>query len=85
MHVLESSGGGVIVGQSVEEFAAATLDLLRDPARARRMGAAGREWVGRHRLFDALAAAIEPGYERLLAGGTPAERRAAGTTGSWVS
>jgi len=34
------------------EIAAALVELLEDPARARRMGAAGKEWVAREFSFD---------------------------------
>lgn len=35
-----------------EEIAGALIELLEDPARARRMGAAGKEWVAREFSFD---------------------------------
>lgn len=72
VRLLEASGGGVCVTNRVEDFATASLEIVRDPERARRMGAAGREFVGRHRVFDVLAAAIEPAYQRLVEHGAAA-------------
>jgi glycosyltransferase involved in cell wall biosynthesis len=65
VRLLGGSGGGVCVDNRVEDFAEAVLALLADPERARRMGAAGRAYVGRHRVFDVLAAEVEPAYLRL--------------------
>lgn len=43
--VLDGTTGTVVDGRDVEQIAAAIVDLLADPDRAARMGAAGREWV----------------------------------------
>ncbi len=87
MQVLERSGGGVCVANRVEDFAAAVVELLRDPERARRMGAQGRAFVGRHRVFEALAEAIEPAYLRLAAARAAARARPVRRTSRepWVS
>ena len=44
--ILEASGAGVVVPpDDPARFAAAVAELVADPARARRMGDAGRAWV----------------------------------------
>ncbi|GAA1589919.1 glycosyltransferase family 4 protein [Actinomadura kijaniata] len=45
--VLDGETGVVVRGRSVPDVAAALVDLLTDPGRARKMGARGREWVER--------------------------------------
>ncbi|MBC7679330.1 MAG: glycosyltransferase, partial [Pseudorhodobacter sp.] len=47
--------GHVVDGTSVASVAAAVGGLLADPAAARRMGEAGREWVQREWRWDVLA------------------------------
>jgi glycosyltransferase involved in cell wall biosynthesis len=72
VEVLEQSGGGVSVETDATAFADAIESYLRDPARAHRVGARGRAWVGTHRTFDLLAREVEAGYRRLLETGAPA-------------
>jgi phosphatidylinositol alpha-1,6-mannosyltransferase len=48
--------GLVVDGTSVAEITDAVRELLRDPDRARAMGAAGAEWVRREWTWDAMAA-----------------------------
>ncbi len=45
--VLDGETGVVVRGRSVPDVAAALVDLLTDPGRARKMGERGREWVER--------------------------------------
>ncbi len=56
--VLEGETGHVVDGTRVDEVARAVGDLLVDPEEARRMGAAGREWVEREWRWDVLAARL---------------------------
>ena len=53
--VLDGVTGHVLDGTSVPSVAAAVGGLLADPAAARRMGEAGREWVQREWRWDVLA------------------------------
>jgi glycosyltransferase involved in cell wall biosynthesis len=69
--VLGASGGGVCVDNEPGAFAAAVTGYLRDTDRARREGAAGRRYVGEHRLFEVLALDIERAYQRLIDTGVP--------------
>lgn len=62
--VLEGETGHVVDGTSVDKVARAVGDLLVDPERARRMGAAGRDWVEREWRWDVLAERLR----ELLAG-----------------
>ena len=62
--VLEGRTGVLVDGRRVAEVAEAVAGLLADPARARSMGAAGREWVQGEWRWDVLAARLRA----LLAG-----------------
>lgn len=75
---LARSGGGVSVDTDVAAFADAVEAYLRDPERARRDGARGREWVAAHRTFERLAQGVEAGYRRLLETGVPAAPEGSG-------
>ncbi len=66
--VLDESGGGLAPEYAPEAFAAAILELLADPAAARARGAAGRDWIARHRSADALARRAVALYDELRAG-----------------
>ncbi|NUR93174.1 MAG: glycosyltransferase, partial [Nonomuraea sp.] len=48
--------GLVVDGTSPEEVAGALIELLTDPARARKLGAQGRAWVTREWDWDLVAA-----------------------------
>ncbi|WP_214326624.1 glycosyltransferase family 4 protein [Nonomuraea sediminis] len=48
--------GLVVDGTDVEEVAAALVELLADPDRARKLGAQGRDWVTREWAWDLVAA-----------------------------
>lgn len=60
---LESSGGAVIADQVAEAFAGAIEPLVRDPARARAMGGAGRAWVFKELDPAAVLSRYEQMYE----------------------
>lgn len=64
--VIAASGGGLVVPWSEERFAAAIVELLRDPARAAEMGRRGREYVERHRTYGVIAANVERAYRSHL-------------------
>jgi glycosyltransferase involved in cell wall biosynthesis len=84
--LLAASSGGVVVDNEVSAFAGAVLSLLDDPERARTMGQRGRDHVGAHRTFDALALPIEAAYERLIgARKETAPTRDAGSGARWAS
>ena len=71
--VIERSGGGWCVPLTPEGFAAAVIECLDDPERARRMAADGQVYVREHRSYEHLGAQVA---ERLrdLAGGAPGVR-----------
>ncbi|SDM32320.1 phosphatidylinositol alpha-1,6-mannosyltransferase [Nonomuraea maritima] len=48
--------GLVVDGEDVDEIARAVVELLSDPAKARKMGTGGREWVAREWAWDQVAA-----------------------------
>ncbi|HEX2312960.1 MAG TPA: glycosyltransferase family 4 protein [Thermomonospora sp.] len=56
--VLDGETGVVVPGRSVPRVASAVADLLADPAKARRMGDRGREWVEREWRWDVQAARL---------------------------
>ena len=67
----------LLVGTSAAEIAALTVDLLRDPQRAARLGATGREWAVHRFRWDAAleaflsaeaAASVPTPRESLVAG-----------------
>jgi phosphatidyl-myo-inositol dimannoside synthase len=62
--VADGRTGLVVDGWDVGAIAAAIADLLADPARARAMGAAGREWVVDHWQWSTKAQRLS----ELLAG-----------------
>jgi len=64
-HVLQSSRAGWLVDGTVEGMAQAALDILRDPAAARRRAAAGPEWIGRERSYAVLAERLAATYRSL--------------------
>jgi phosphatidylinositol alpha-1,6-mannosyltransferase len=48
--------GLVVDGGNVEEIAAALIELLANPDQARKLGAAGRDWIVREWSWDQAAA-----------------------------
>jgi glycosyltransferase involved in cell wall biosynthesis len=57
--VIERSGAGLCVGWQEDEFAAAVVRLLEDPALAQQMGARGRRYVLEHRTYRSIADCVE--------------------------
>ncbi|HKS48998.1 MAG TPA: glycosyltransferase family 4 protein [Amycolatopsis sp.] len=53
--VLDEVTGHVVDGRDLVQLVEAIAPLLDDPARARKMGAAGRAWVSEHWRWDLLA------------------------------
>jgi glycosyltransferase involved in cell wall biosynthesis len=62
--VLDRETGLVIPPEDSEALAGAMLELVDDPDRAARLGAAGRQRVERHQNWDAVAERMTPGLER---------------------
>ncbi len=58
-------GGDVVVADTAEQFAAAVLELLRDPARRRQIGMEARRTVERYYGWDAIARRQKELYARL--------------------
>jgi hypothetical protein len=66
--VVEQGGGGVFVPPGdPAAMAQAIRDLARDPAAARRMGHAGREYVAAHFDRGTLAIGLETALKRAAA------------------
>jgi phosphatidylinositol alpha-1,6-mannosyltransferase len=53
--VQHNKTGMIVDGRSVKQIADSVSELLADPDRAAKMGAAGREWATRHWCWDDLA------------------------------
>ncbi len=68
--VVQDSGGGLCVDLNPAAFAAAIVQVLRDPGSALRMGEAGHDWVRQHRGYRRLAAEVAAAL------GSRCERRA---------
>jgi glycosyltransferase involved in cell wall biosynthesis len=66
--VLHESGGGIVCGWDEREFAAAIVELLKDPQRCGHMGAAGRRYVAEHRTHWAMVELVCNRYHRHLRG-----------------
>ncbi len=64
--VLRESGAGLVCGWNEQEFAAAILELLLDPERRARMGAAGRRYVAEHRTHWAMVELVLGRYRQHL-------------------
>jgi len=67
--VLRDSSGGLCVPYREEAFAAAVVELLRNPQKAAVMGRNGREYVERYRTYRAIADIVEQQFRRILCGG----------------
>lgn len=52
-------GDNILVRETAPAFAAAVVELVRDPARAARMGVAARETIVQHYTWEAKAAELE--------------------------
>jgi glycosyltransferase involved in cell wall biosynthesis len=64
--VLRASGAGLVCGWDEREFAAAMVELLKDPQRCRTMGAAGRRYVAEHRTHWAMVDLVAGRYRQHL-------------------
>jgi glycosyltransferase involved in cell wall biosynthesis len=64
--VLRDSGAGIVCGWNEAEFAAAIVELVRNPARSARMGAAGRVYVAEHRTHWAMVELVSGRYRQHL-------------------
>jgi glycosyltransferase involved in cell wall biosynthesis len=62
-----TSGQELVIADSAEAFAAATVTLLRDSVARRRIGMAGRDLVLRRYTWDACAASYDAIYSQLAA------------------
>ncbi|MEV6907129.1 glycosyltransferase family 4 protein [Amycolatopsis sp. NPDC051071] len=56
--VLDEVTGHVVDGRDEQQLRETLAALLADPVRARRMGAAGREWVGENWRWDTMASRL---------------------------
>ncbi|MGZ5017289.1 MAG: glycosyltransferase family 4 protein [Methylobacter sp.] len=66
---LASSGAGLCVPWSAEDFANAMIYLLSHPYDAEQMGKKGPVWVAENRRYDLIAAQVFHQYRSLLEGG----------------
>jgi len=64
--VLADSSAGLSRPWDEPQFAAAVVELLSDPHRARQMGEDGRVWVESHRTSTVMADVVENKYRELL-------------------
>jgi len=64
--VIEQSGAGLCVPMEARAFAAATLELLNDPERARQFGMRGPAYVKSHRTYDILGRNVARTYKKVL-------------------
>lgn len=64
--VIEESGAGLCVPWDEHAFAAAIVQLLHDPQTARLMGARGRSYVRRHRVYGVIADLVEKRIQEIV-------------------
>ena len=64
--VLRESSAGLVCEWNEQEFAAAIIELLLDPARRAQMGAAGRRYVAAHRTHWAMVELVLGRYRQHL-------------------
>lgn len=64
--IIEESGAGICVEWSAEAFAEAINQLLDDPDGAEAMGALGRDYVRRHRIYPVIAPLVAREYAKLF-------------------
>jgi glycosyltransferase involved in cell wall biosynthesis len=64
--VVEQSGAGLCVPMDAPAFAAATLQLLNDPALARQFAMRGPAYVKAHRTYDILGRNVARTYKKIL-------------------
>jgi glycosyltransferase involved in cell wall biosynthesis len=65
--IMADSGVGSTVPWDEDAFANNVIELLDDPAEARRRASLGPQWVRRHRTYDVIADAVEARYAELIA------------------
>lgn len=63
--VLEQSQGGICVPWEEGAFAAAIIDILVHPDKAKKMGEAGRHYVNQYRTYNHIAEQVESTYLRI--------------------
>ncbi len=64
--VLRESSAGLVCEWNEQKFAAAIIELLMDPARCARMGAAGRRYIAAHRTHWAMVDLVLGRYRQHL-------------------
>ena len=64
--VLRASDAGIVCAWDEQEFAAAIVELLKDPKRCEAMGAAGRRYVAEHRTHWAMVELVAGRYRQYL-------------------
>jgi glycosyltransferase involved in cell wall biosynthesis len=64
--VLHASGAGIVCAWNEGEFATAIVELLMDPQRCKKMGAAGRSYVAEHRTHWAMVELVAGRYRQHL-------------------
>jgi glycosyltransferase involved in cell wall biosynthesis len=69
--VVKRSGAGLLCAWDEDEFAAAIVRLLEDPARTAAMGRAGRDFVARYRTHWAMVDLVVSRYREALAARSP--------------
>ncbi len=63
--IIEESEGGLSVPYSEVEFADAVIELLKDPARATKMGKRGRDYVEVNRSYSKIVQQVESYYLKI--------------------
>lgn len=61
-----AEGQNILIRDTPEEFAAAVVDLLRDPARAARLGEAGRRTIEAHYTWAAKTGELETLMQQIV-------------------
>lgn len=63
--IAATPGESIVVADDAETFAAAVVDLLRDPARGDAIGRSGREYVRTHHSWERGADLVDDIYRRI--------------------
>lgn len=63
--VIGESGAGYCVAWDESQFAEAIVKIVNDPVAAREMGRRGKEYVERHRSYEAIAESLDQVYRAL--------------------
>lgn len=64
--LIEASGGGICVKYDPKPFAEAIVTLLKEPEKAKKMGARGKTYVLTHRSYQRMADELEDRYYSLI-------------------